>query len=79
MAQRINENMLVRQAGAVLDFNWTGEYTNPAALSPYDTLTVGDQATPDDAALRSWARTDGFGRATEAWRRQMASYQSTGH
>src|SRR5918992_4455756 len=29
MAQRMNEDMLVRQARAVLDFNWTGEYTMP--------------------------------------------------
>jgi hypothetical protein len=28
-AQRMNEDMLVRQARAVLDFNWTGEYTMP--------------------------------------------------
>ena len=40
MAQRIDENMLVRRA--VLDFNWTGGYTKPGALSPYDTLTVGE-------------------------------------
>jgi hypothetical protein len=25
----MNEDMLVRQAQAVLDFNWTGEYTMP--------------------------------------------------
>jgi hypothetical protein len=25
----MNEDMLVRQARAVLDFNWTGEYTMP--------------------------------------------------
>jgi hypothetical protein len=29
VAQRMNEDMLVRQARAVLDFNWTGEYTMP--------------------------------------------------
>jgi hypothetical protein len=29
MAQRTDEDMLVRQAKAVLDFNWTGEYTMP--------------------------------------------------
>ena len=29
MARRMNEDMLVRQARAVLDFNWTGEYTMP--------------------------------------------------
>ena len=29
MAERMNEDMLVRQARAVLDFNWTGEYTMP--------------------------------------------------
>ena len=29
MTQRIEEDMLVRQARAVLDFNWTGEYTMP--------------------------------------------------
>jgi len=42
VAQRIDENMLVRQARAVLDFNWSGEYIKPGALSPYDTLTVGE-------------------------------------
>ena len=42
MAQRIDENMLVRQARAVLDFNWSGEYIKPGALSPYDTLTVAE-------------------------------------
>jgi hypothetical protein len=29
MAQRIKDDMLIRQARAVLDFNWTGEYTMP--------------------------------------------------
>ena len=29
VAQQMNEEMLVRQARAVLDFNWTGEYTMP--------------------------------------------------
>jgi hypothetical protein len=29
MARRTKEDMLVRQARAVLDFNWTGEYTMP--------------------------------------------------
>jgi hypothetical protein len=29
VAQQMNEDMLVRQARAVLDFNWTGEYTMP--------------------------------------------------
>ena len=29
MAHGMNEDMLVRQARAVLDFNWTGEYTMP--------------------------------------------------
>jgi hypothetical protein len=29
VAQWMNEDMLVRQARAVLDFNWTGEYTMP--------------------------------------------------
>src|SRR5215210_1202835 len=29
MAQRMKEDMLVRQARAVLDFDWTGEYTMP--------------------------------------------------
>ena len=29
MAQRGTDDMLVRQAKAVLDFNWTGEYTMP--------------------------------------------------
>src|SRR5215218_983729 len=38
--------MLVRQARAVLDFNWTGKYTKPGALSPYDTLTVGESSVP---------------------------------
>jgi hypothetical protein len=29
VARQMNEDMLVRQARAVLDFNWTGEYTMP--------------------------------------------------
>jgi hypothetical protein len=29
VARRMIEDMLVRQARAVLDFNWTGEYTMP--------------------------------------------------
>jgi hypothetical protein len=29
MTQQMSEDMLVRQARAVLDFNWTGEYTMP--------------------------------------------------
>ena len=29
MAQPEKDEMLVRQAKAVLDFNWTGEYTMP--------------------------------------------------
>ena len=29
MARRTEEDMLVHQAKAVLDFNWTGEYTMP--------------------------------------------------
>ena len=29
MAQPDKNDMLVRQAKAVLDFNWTGEYTMP--------------------------------------------------
>src|SRR5829696_4706768 len=29
MAQRSSEDVLVHQARAVLDFNWTGEYTMP--------------------------------------------------
>ena len=29
MAQQDKEDMLIRQAKAVLDFNWTGEYTQP--------------------------------------------------
>jgi len=29
MAQQRTEDMLVRQAKAVLDFTWTGEYTMP--------------------------------------------------
>jgi len=33
VAQRMNEDMLVRQARAVLDFNWTGEYTMPGPRS----------------------------------------------
>jgi len=29
VARRMNEDMLVRRARAVLDFNWTGKYTMP--------------------------------------------------
>jgi hypothetical protein len=29
MAQQRTEDMLVRQAKAVLEYNWTGEYTMP--------------------------------------------------
>jgi len=29
MAQQGRDDMLVRQAKAVLDYNWTGEYTQP--------------------------------------------------
>ena len=36
-------------------------------LDKNDVLAARDQANLDDAALRSWTRTDGFGRTTEAW------------
>ena len=36
-------------------------------LTNNDVLTATDQATPDDSVLRSWTKTDGFGRAVEAW------------
>ena len=38
-------------------------------LSKNDTLTVSDLNTMDDASLRSWTVTDGFGRTTEGWTR----------
>ena len=41
-------------------------------LSNNDVLTAKDQATVDDATLRSWTHTDGFGRAVETWSRGPA-------
>ena len=38
-------------------------------LARNDILTVKDQNTLDDAALRSWTVTDGFGRTKETWSR----------
>jgi YD repeat-containing protein len=38
-------------------------------LAKNDVLTVSDQASLDDAVLRAWTRTDGFGRTTEGWKR----------
>jgi RHS repeat-associated protein len=36
-------------------------------LEKNDALTVKDLKTMDDAAVRSWVKTDGFGRTTETW------------
>ncbi|HEX6718014.1 MAG TPA: RHS repeat-associated core domain-containing protein [Pyrinomonadaceae bacterium] len=38
-------------------------------LANNDVLTAKDQTTLDDANLRSWIVTDGFGRTTQAWTR----------
>jgi RHS repeat-associated protein len=38
-------------------------------LTNNDVLTAKDQTTPDDATLRSWTHSDGFGRTTESWTR----------
>lgn len=38
-------------------------------LTRGDVLTASDQTTVDDAMLRSWIVTDGFGRTTESWKR----------
>ena len=38
-------------------------------LASNDMLTAKDQTTWDDAVLRSWTKTDGFGRTAEAWSR----------
>jgi RHS repeat-associated protein len=38
-------------------------------LTNNDVLTVTDQTNLDDKALRSWTKTDGFGRTIEAWSR----------
>ena len=38
-------------------------------LSRNDVMTVKDQATVNDAVLRGWTVTDGFGRASESWTR----------
>lgn len=39
------------------------------SLTKNDVMTVKDQTVLDDGLLRSWTRTDGFGRTTEAWSR----------
>src|SRR5256714_1992164 len=39
------------------------------SLTNNDVLTTTDQNTLDDAVLKSWTRTDGFGRTTQAWTR----------
>lgn len=39
------------------------------SLTNNDVLTAKDQTSLDDATLRSWTRTDGFGRTVEAWSR----------
>ena len=38
-------------------------------LDKNDVLTAKDLATVDDAALRAWTKTDGFGRTIEGWSR----------
>jgi len=38
-------------------------------LANNDVLTAKDQTTLDDATLRSWTHTDGFGRTVETWSR----------
>lgn len=50
----------------------TAMYYAPAtvfgvALDKNDVFSAKDQSTLDDAVLRSWTRTDGFGRIVEAW------------
>jgi len=37
------------------------------SLTNNDVLTAKDQTTLDDATLRSWTHTDGFGRTVQAW------------
>jgi hypothetical protein len=37
-------------------------------LAKNDVLTVSDQSSLDDAVLRAWTRTDGFGRTIESWK-----------
>jgi hypothetical protein len=37
-------------------------------LTKNDVLTVSDQSSLDDAVLRAWTRTDGFGRTIESWK-----------
>ena len=43
--------------------------TNPfgVTLTNNDVLTAKDQIAIDDSTLRSWTKTDGFGRTTESW------------
>ena len=60
MTQRMNEDMLVRQARAVLDFNWTGEYTMPGPkLYPHQWswdsafIAIGYSRYDQDAPRRS--------------------------
>jgi RHS repeat-associated protein len=38
-------------------------------LSANDVLTAKDLSTKDDGNIRSWTKTDGFGRTTESWSR----------
>lgn len=38
-------------------------------LAKNDVLTASDLSTVDDASIRAWTVTDGFGRTIEAWRR----------
>jgi len=40
-------------------------------LAANDMLTATDQVSLNDANLRSWTKTDGFGRTIEAWQRDM--------
>lgn len=54
--------------------NHTAMYYAPSSifgitLTKNDMLTATDQSTLDDAALRSWTVTDGFGRTKESWSR----------
>src|SRR5262249_48780161 len=54
--------------------NHVSTYYAPATvfgitLAKNDVLTVSDLNAVDDASMRSWTVTDGFGRSTEVWTR----------
>ena len=54
----------------------TSTYYAPATafgitLARNDSLTTTDLNSIDDASIRSWTVTDGFGRATEVWKRDL--------